>query len=226
MACAGEEGSSCLGLLCARQLSTPTQAPCTHQTRAYRRVNGNLNLSRAIGDLKYKGNTELHPKDQIITAQPDIRHISLQPEDRFFVLACDGVWDVMTNQVRATVRHAGLHSCKLSPTCTQHTPPRVMANWNPCVGCGGLYWCKAGCGHEPDSRCKRAAGRVPCQRPQGGARRGLRQHDLPGGAAQAQRRQCWGRGRGRGRSDRWGSTNGSVRGRTPQPCTATIFWVT
>lgn len=62
------------------------------------RVNGNLNLSRAIGDLKYKGNTGLAPKDQIITAQPDIKHITLNPEDRFFVLACDGVWDVMTNQ--------------------------------------------------------------------------------------------------------------------------------
>lgn len=62
------------------------------------RVNGNLNLSRAIGDLKYKGNTDLPPKDQIITAEPDIRKFTLQPEDRFFVLACDGVWDVMTNQ--------------------------------------------------------------------------------------------------------------------------------
>jgi hypothetical protein len=35
-------------------------------------VNGNLNLSRAIGDLKYKGNQQLPPADQIITAQPDI----------------------------------------------------------------------------------------------------------------------------------------------------------
>ncbi|KAK9804174.1 hypothetical protein WJX73_008581 [Symbiochloris irregularis] len=62
------------------------------------RVNGNLNLSRAIGDLKYKGNDTLPAKDQIITAQPDIQQITLTPEDRFFVLACDGVWDVMTNQ--------------------------------------------------------------------------------------------------------------------------------
>lgn len=62
------------------------------------RVNGNLNLSRAIGDLRYKCNTELPAKDQIITAQPDIRKFSLTAEDRFFVLACDGVWDVMSNQ--------------------------------------------------------------------------------------------------------------------------------
>ena len=48
--------------------------------------------------LRYKANTELHPKDQIITAQPDIRKFKLTSEDRFFVLACDGVWDVMSNQ--------------------------------------------------------------------------------------------------------------------------------
>lgn len=62
------------------------------------RVNGNLNLSRAIGDLKYKANASLKAKDQIITAEPDIRVLDLMPEDQFFVLACDGVWDVMDNQ--------------------------------------------------------------------------------------------------------------------------------
>jgi protein phosphatase 1G len=62
------------------------------------RVNGNLNLSRAIGDLKYKGNTSLPPKDQIISAHPDVKKVTLTPKDQFFVLACDGVWDVMTNQ--------------------------------------------------------------------------------------------------------------------------------
>jgi len=62
------------------------------------RVNGNLNLSRAIGDLRYKGNMGLPPKDQIITAEPDVVKLTLTDEDRFFVLACDGVWDVMSNQ--------------------------------------------------------------------------------------------------------------------------------
>jgi protein phosphatase 1G len=47
---------------------------------------------------RYKTNAELHAKDQIITAQPDIRKFTLTNEDRFFVLACDGVWDVMSNQ--------------------------------------------------------------------------------------------------------------------------------
>ena len=62
------------------------------------RVNGNLNLSRAIGDLRYKMNAQLEPKDQIITAEPDVVLEELRPGDRFIVMACDGIWDVMSSQ--------------------------------------------------------------------------------------------------------------------------------
>lgn len=36
------------------------------------RVNGNLNLSRSLGDLKYKQVPGISPPEQIITAEPDI----------------------------------------------------------------------------------------------------------------------------------------------------------
>lgn len=36
------------------------------------RVNGNLNLSRSIGDLKYKQVVGIPPSGQMITAEPDI----------------------------------------------------------------------------------------------------------------------------------------------------------
>lgn len=92
------------------------------------RVNGNLNLSRAIGDLKYKGNQELPAKDQIITAQPDVRKITLQPQDSFFVLACDGVWDVMTNQ-----------------QCVEFINEKLKAGQKPAeAACGLLDACLAG----------------------------------------------------------------------------------
>eukprot|EP00617_Octactis_speculum_P014926 CAMPEP_0185749958 /NCGR_PEP_ID=MMETSP1174-20130828/8656_1 /TAXON_ID=35687 /ORGANISM="Dictyocha speculum, Strain CCMP1381" /LENGTH=479 /DNA_ID=CAMNT_0028426283 /DNA_START=192 /DNA_END=1631 /DNA_ORIENTATION=+ len=61
------------------------------------RVNGNLNLSRSIGDLKYK-QAPVTPAEQMITAEPDIRKIDFTPEDAFIILACDGIWDCMTNQ--------------------------------------------------------------------------------------------------------------------------------
>jgi len=62
------------------------------------RVNGNLNLSRAIGDLKYKQNKEISPAEQIISGDPDITVTQLLPTDKFIVIACDGIWDCFTNQ--------------------------------------------------------------------------------------------------------------------------------
>jgi hypothetical protein len=39
---------------------------------SFGRINGNLNLSRSIGDLKYKQVPHLPPAEQMITAEPDI----------------------------------------------------------------------------------------------------------------------------------------------------------
>jgi protein phosphatase 2C family protein 2/3 len=39
------------------------------------RVNGNLNLSRALGDFEFKKNTNLTAEEQMITANPDISKI-------------------------------------------------------------------------------------------------------------------------------------------------------
>mmetsp|Transcript_2163 Transcript_2163/g.2127 ORF Transcript_2163/g.2127 Transcript_2163/m.2127 type:complete len:426 (+) Transcript_2163:18-1295(+) len=62
------------------------------------RVNGNLNLSRAIGDLKYKQSKHITPPEQIITADPDVTMTTLLPTDKFIIIACDGIWDCFTNQ--------------------------------------------------------------------------------------------------------------------------------
>ena len=62
------------------------------------RVNGNINLSRSIGDLEYKENASLPPERQAVTAFPDVKEVTLGPSDDFLILACDGIWDVLTNQ--------------------------------------------------------------------------------------------------------------------------------
>jgi len=62
------------------------------------RVEGNLNLSRAIGDLFYKSNTSIAPEEQMITANPEIQTIDLCLDDEFLIIACDGIWNVMDNQ--------------------------------------------------------------------------------------------------------------------------------
>lgn len=63
------------------------------------RVNGGLNLSRAIGDHAYKQNKDLSDKEQMITALPDIKTLTVNTtEDEFMVLACDGIWNFMSSQ--------------------------------------------------------------------------------------------------------------------------------
>ena len=62
------------------------------------RVNGNLNLSRSIGDLKYKQVPGISPAEQMITAEPDIVQVTLDSQDEFIILGCDGIWDCLTNE--------------------------------------------------------------------------------------------------------------------------------
>ncbi|PHH62227.1 hypothetical protein CDD81_7354 [Ophiocordyceps australis] len=62
------------------------------------RVNGNLALSRAIGDFEFKKSADLPPEQQIVTALPDVEVHELSDEDEFLVLACDGIWDCQSSQ--------------------------------------------------------------------------------------------------------------------------------
>ncbi|KAK1229863.1 Protein phosphatase 2C 2 [Marasmius sp. AFHP31] len=64
----------------------------------YGRVNGNLALSRAIGDFEFKKNYALTPEKQAITADPDVTVHDRTEEDEFLVLACDGIWDCLSSQ--------------------------------------------------------------------------------------------------------------------------------
>ncbi len=47
------------------------------------RVNANLNLSRAIGDLEYKTQKNLQRDKQLIIATPDIKEYTLTGDDKF-----------------------------------------------------------------------------------------------------------------------------------------------
>lgn len=69
-----------------------------HGRSAVHRVNGDLSLSRAIGDLEYKQNKLLPPGDQLIVATPDVMSVKRERSDEFLLIACDGVWDVISSQ--------------------------------------------------------------------------------------------------------------------------------
>ncbi|KAL5374694.1 Protein phosphatase 2C 2 [Paraphaeosphaeria minitans] len=62
------------------------------------RVNGNLALSRAIGDFEFKKSAELPPEQQIVTAFPDVEIHDISEDDEFLVVACDGIWDCQSSQ--------------------------------------------------------------------------------------------------------------------------------
>jgi len=63
------------------------------------RVNGGLNLSRAIGDHAYKTNKDLPLTEQMISPVPDVKKLTIDPDtDSFIFLACDGIWNSLNSQ--------------------------------------------------------------------------------------------------------------------------------
>ena len=63
------------------------------------RVNGSLAVSRALGDFEYKNVDGKGPTEQLVSPEPEFYMKKRESDkDEFLVLACDGVWDVMTNE--------------------------------------------------------------------------------------------------------------------------------
>lgn len=173
------------------------------------RVNGNLNLSRAIGDLKYKGNTELPAKDQIITAQVGRRqqggHVRRTKSGGVASRQARCRSSKCPPHVLYCVPHCWLAVCCATLLCPSLDPPppaarhpqdhahiggqvlpaglrwRVGRYVQP--GRRGLCWAAAGPGDVAVAGRVRAPGCLPGQRPEGGPRCWLRQHDVRGGAA-------------------------------------------
>ncbi|XP_034951783.1 uncharacterized protein [Chelonus insularis] len=56
------------------------------------RVNGDLAVSRAIGDAQYK---------PYVTSEPEIRCVILDGTEDFLIIACDGLWDCVNETVAA-----------------------------------------------------------------------------------------------------------------------------
>lgn len=101
----------------------------------YGRVNGNLALSRAIGDFEFKQNMRLPAEEQAVTSNPDITEHMITEEDEFVVIACDGIWDCMSSQdVISFVRAHVAQGLDLKQICE-----KLMDNClAPASDCGGL----------------------------------------------------------------------------------------
>jgi serine/threonine protein phosphatase PrpC len=62
------------------------------------RLNCALSVSRGMGDLRFKRNLKLSPEEQVLSCVPEMKVCSRTEEDEFLVIACDGVWDMMSSQ--------------------------------------------------------------------------------------------------------------------------------
>lgn len=61
------------------------------------RVNGELAMSRAIGDFQYKGNKKIEMGKQMVISIPDVAIHKRSSDDSMLLVACDGVFDVFDN---------------------------------------------------------------------------------------------------------------------------------
>ncbi|XP_037913707.1 protein phosphatase 1B isoform X2 [Hermetia illucens] len=72
------------------------------------RVNGSLAVSRALGDYDFKNVKEKGQCEQLVSPEPEIFCEERDESDEFLVLACDGIWDVMTNEDVCSFIHSRL----------------------------------------------------------------------------------------------------------------------
>lgn len=86
------------------------------------RVNGQLAMSRALGDFCYKCHEKLPATKQMVTALPEVKTIALRGDEEFVVLACDGIWD-----------------CKTSEEVVDFLRPRLDPSQRPSRVCGQLF---------------------------------------------------------------------------------------
>jgi len=66
------------------------------------RLFGTLAVSRSFGDAKYK---KPRTSKDFVSWEPDIQEEKLTPEHQYIILACDGLWDVMSHDYVAELTH-------------------------------------------------------------------------------------------------------------------------
>ncbi|KAL1557399.1 protein-serine/threonine phosphatase [Salvia divinorum] len=102
------------------------------------RVQGYLDVSRAIGSKEFKSSIYLPPEEQMVIADPEVKTVEFTDEDEFIVLATDGIWDCMSNQEVVEFIHEQLqHEGKLSLVC-EKVLDRCLAPTNVGTGCNNM----------------------------------------------------------------------------------------
>lgn len=61
--------------------------------------------------MLFKDNKYLEGKISGLCAEPDLRAVQLCENDEFCIIACDGLWDVMSHEVSVQFVRAALEKC-------------------------------------------------------------------------------------------------------------------
>jgi protein phosphatase 1B len=62
------------------------------------RINGSLAVSRALGDFEYKQRDDMGDLEQLVSPDPEVTCIERHEDDNYMLIACDGIYDVMSNE--------------------------------------------------------------------------------------------------------------------------------
>jgi protein phosphatase 2C len=79
-----------------------------------------------------------------VIAEPEITVTDRTPDDQCLILASDGMWDVISNEI----------ACSVARQCLEDGNPAPVDDSAPAAGGGGAA---AGLEPEPEARCSRAA---------------------------------------------------------------------
>ena len=107
------------------------------------RVNGNLALSRGIGDFEFKNAEDLPAEEQAVTALPDVLVHEATDLDEFIILACDGIWDCLTSQQAVDFVRRGIKQRKpLTEICeTMMDTCLAPTSGGSGIGCDNMSVC-------------------------------------------------------------------------------------
>ncbi|CAG8601687.1 1413_t:CDS:1 [Paraglomus brasilianum] len=117
------------------------------------RVFGGLMPTRAFGDARYKWDLDLQSKvndafpaiareppggplyktPPYVTARPDVKYIKITPDDKFLVIATDGLWDRMSSEdavalVAGLIDESSRKEDKQTVYVDQHTGTHLIRN--------------------------------------------------------------------------------------------------
>jgi len=100
-----------------------------HQRLAHPRYNPqffSIAVTRSIGDVFFKADKFTDGRPSGLIADADTRKVTLTHDDRFVIIGCDGLWDVMSYQEALDFAAAGLASGKPCQAVTEDLVNRAL----------------------------------------------------------------------------------------------------